>query len=339
MASKSLLVCLLVLSFSVCSFTKPVEKENGFTAWLERLESEIRNKILAKGTCDACKLITFLAQTAFVTNKSEADITYEARVICKELKIEDSRVCNEVITEFRNEVLTVADKVFLSPSEVCGSLLGPTCAHKRDPDKFWNITLPEKKPPVKPIPPPKPGSPVSRVLQFSDVHLDHLYEEGGNPHCGEPLCCRKNDNPPAPGQQKAGKYGDYSCDIPPITFESMLQHINTTHTQDIDYVLWTGDIPAHNIWNQSRSDQKEAIEYAIKLILKYLPGVKVFPAVGNHEGAPVNSFPPPFITGANSNQWLRDTLADHWKIWLQMMPCLQFTREVTTQCICQKDLE
>ena len=25
--------------------------------------------------------------------------------------------------------------------------------------------------------------------------------------------------------------------------------------QDIDYALWTGDIPAHNIWNQSRSDQ------------------------------------------------------------------------------------
>ena len=25
--------------------------------------------------------------------------------------------------------------------------------------------------------------------------------------------------------------------------------------QDIDYAIWTGDIPAHNIWNQSRSDQ------------------------------------------------------------------------------------
>lgn len=25
--------------------------------------------------------------------------------------------------------------------------------------------------------------------------------------------------------------------------------------QDIDYVLWTGDVPAHNIWNQSRADE------------------------------------------------------------------------------------
>ena len=43
----------------------------------------------------------------------------------------------------------------------------------------------------------QPGSPVSRVLQFSDVHIDHLYQEGSNPNCGEPLCCRSNDKPPS----------------------------------------------------------------------------------------------------------------------------------------------
>ena len=32
-----------------------------------------------------------------------------------------------------------------------------------------------------------------------------------------------------PGKPKAGKYGDYQCDLPPITFESMLKHINETH--------------------------------------------------------------------------------------------------------------
>lgn len=161
MAFRFLLVCFLVLSFTLSSFTKPVEETNGFTSWLKRLESDIRNKILSSGSCDACKLLTFLAQTAFLTNKAEDAVIYESRMICKELKIEDNRVCNEVITEFRNEVLTVTDKVFLSPLEVCGSLLGPTCAHKRDPSEFWNMTLPGKKPPVKPIPPPK----VSKSVQ------------------------------------------------------------------------------------------------------------------------------------------------------------------------------
>lgn len=155
MASKSLLVCFVVLSFSLNSFTKPLEEANAFTAWLKRLESDIRKKVLSSGSCEACKLLAFLAQVAFLTNKAEDDVVFEAQTICKLLKIEDNRVCTEVIPEFRNEVLTVTDKVFLSPSEVCGSLLGPTCAHKRDPYEFWNITVPGKKPPVKPVPPPK----------------------------------------------------------------------------------------------------------------------------------------------------------------------------------------
>lgn len=315
MASKSLLVCFVVLLFSPSSFTKPLQETNAFTAWLKRLDSEMGTKALSSDSCEVCKLLSLLAQTAFVASKIEDEVVSVAQKICKVLKIEDDRVCTQVILEFRTEVLTVTDKVFLSPSEVCGSLFGPTCAHRRDPDEFWNVTVPGKKPPVKPVPPPKPGSPVSRVLQLSDIHLDHLYREGTNPDCGEPLCCRSNDGTPAPGKRKAGKYGDYSCDIPPITFETMLQHINKTH-QDIDYALWTGDIPPHNIWNQSRSDQLQALDYATKLLEKYLPGLKVFSAVGNHESAPVNSFPPPFITGANSNQWLRDSLVDHWKIWL-----------------------
>ena len=46
----------------------------------------------------------------------------------------------------------------------------------------------------------------------------------------------------APGKRKAGKYGDYSCDIPPITLESMLQHINATHQviiSSINYLICT----------------------------------------------------------------------------------------------------
>ena len=163
MASKSFLVCILLIYFTVNSFSKPVNEENGFIAWVKRLESDIRNKILSSGSCTACKLLTFVAQTAFLTSKIEGDLVYEARVICKELKIEDNRVCTDVISEFRNEVLTVVDKVFLSPSEVCGTLLGPSCAHKRDPSEFWNVTVPGNKPPIKPIPPPK----VSYFLFYS----------------------------------------------------------------------------------------------------------------------------------------------------------------------------
>lgn len=149
------LVSFFVLCFTLSSFSKPLHEANSFVSWLKRLEGGLRNKILSNGGCEACKVLTFLAQAAFLTNDAENAVVHESRVVCEELKIEDNRVCTEVIAEFKTEVLTVVDKVFLSPTEVCGSLLGPTCAHKRDPSGFWNVTIPEKKPPVKPIPPPK----------------------------------------------------------------------------------------------------------------------------------------------------------------------------------------
>lgn len=46
------------------------------------------------------------------------------------------------------------------------------------------------------------------------------------------------------------------------------------------------------------------------------PNVTVYPAVGNHESTPVNSFPPPFIHGNRSSGWLYGAMADEWAPWL-----------------------
>ena len=55
-----------------------------------------------------------------------------------------------------------------------------------------------------------------------------------------------------------------------------------------DYVIFTGDIPPHNIWNQTRSDQTSAIDVLTKYMKTYLPDKTVFNALGNHESAPVD---------------------------------------------------
>ena len=52
------------------------------------------------------------------------------------------------------------------------------------------------------------------------------------------------------------------------------------------------------------------------MIKKYLPDKIVYPSLGNHESAPVDSFPPPFITGSQSNQWLLNEAAELWGAWL-----------------------
>ncbi|KAH0625312.1 hypothetical protein JD844_033821 [Phrynosoma platyrhinos] len=81
-------------------------------------------------------------------------------------------------------------------------------------------------------------------------------------------------------------------------------------------VYWTGDIPAHNVWEQSRGDQLQALRTVTTLVRKYLGPLPVYPAVGNHESVPVNSFPPPYVPGNQSSRWLYDAMADAWSPWL-----------------------
>ena len=55
-----------------------------------------------------------------------------------------------------------------------------------------------------------------------------------------------------------------------------------------DFIYWTGDLPPHNVWWQTRSDQLFALDTLTNLFLKYFPNKKIFPALGNHESAPYN---------------------------------------------------
>lgn len=126
-----------------------------------------------------------------------------------------------------------------------------------------------------------------KVLQLSDTHIDPQYEEGGDADCGEPLCCRKSMKK-ITNDRRAGFWGDYrDCDLPLRTLEETLKFINKTH-RDIDYVIWTGDIPPHDIWDQTRDGQIRIIRSISQLINKYLGSVPIYPALGNHESAPVN---------------------------------------------------
>ncbi|XP_078571362.1 sphingomyelin phosphodiesterase-like isoform X2 [Branchiostoma floridae x Branchiostoma japonicum] len=216
--------------------------------------------------------------------------------------------------KFQHEIVTIIGQTPLSSAEVCG-LVVSDCSGPYDPTKFWKVTLPNTtKPPVTPPKPPKPGAPVSRVLFLSDVHVDLLYKPGANSHCEEYLCCRASSPVGKEGPVPAGKWGDYRyCDTPLWTLENLLQHLAQKQSE-FDYAIWTGDIPPHNIWNQSRADQLNALNVVTSMILKYLQ-IPIYPSLGNHESAPVNSYPPPFVTGKDSISWLYDALAETWTHW------------------------
>ncbi|ESP02348.1 hypothetical protein LOTGIDRAFT_92630, partial [Lottia gigantea] len=276
----------------------------------------ITRRILGSAGCTACKLGVGLIQEVVASYKSEEEIRIQIERLCIYLGIEDERVCEGLSHEFKDEVLTVFDKLVLGPKEVC-SILITDCGDPYNPLDDWNITLPETpKPPITPIKPPKPGSPVKRILQLSDIHLDVLYKPGSNAVCNEPLCCRPDDGQPGKGVPGAGKWGDYrNCDTPIWTLNNLFEHLQQISHQ-FDIVYWTGDLPAHNIWNQTRQDQVDILKRLHDLFVKYFPDKTIYSALGNHESSPVNSFPPPFITGNRSISWLYDALAEDWSTWL-----------------------
>lgn len=213
--------------------------------------------------------------------------------------------------------MTVISQLSLSPTEICGIILGDSCAHVTNPLHNWTLPLtPFNKPDPLPVPSPHvPGSPTFRMLQLSDTHIDLKYKEGTSAVCGEPLCCREV-NAKLPESDLSGYWGDYrDCDIPLRTLEGMMKAIAAKH-KDLDFVIWTGDVPAHDIWNQTRDGQLDLIRTVSSLFDQYLGHVPILPALGNHESAPVNSFPRPEITGRSSISWLYNELDDIWSKWL-----------------------
>lgn len=61
-------------------------------------------------------------------------------------------------------------------------------------------------------------------------------------------------------------------------------------TQDIDYIIWTGDLPPHDIWNQTKESNLNILRATIDQLILYFPSIPIFPALGNHESAPVNRY-------------------------------------------------
>ena len=77
------------------------------------------------------------------------------------------------------------------------------------------------------------------------------------------------------------------CDSPLATVNELFEHLNRSKDQ-FDYIYWTGDLPAHNVWRQSREDQLGVIDLLTDQIKLFFKDKKVYPTLGNHESAPVN---------------------------------------------------
>ncbi|KAM3601426.1 uncharacterized protein V6R79_012763 [Siganus canaliculatus] len=267
-------------------------------------------------TCPLCKTVFTIIDVALLTNTNEERVARAVGEACIRLHLAEEQVCRQITELFRDDFIRAVQQSFLWPSEACAVLVGPSCG-KFDIYAPWNVTLPKvPKPPVVPPSPPKPGAPQSKILFLTDIHWDQEYEVGSTADCKDPLCCRKDSGSPSWRRREAGYWGTYGkCDLPLWTVENMLE--NAAAQGPWDWVYWTGDIPAHNVWSQTRKQQLSELTVISRLIHKHLGhNVTVYPAIGNHESTPVNSFPPPFVHGNRSSAWLYNTMAEEWAAWL-----------------------
>lgn len=124
---------------------------------------------------------------------------------------------------------------------------------------------------------------------ITDVHWDPFYTVGSVTNCDHPMCCRANYGPRAGEIQahQAAKWGDYACDPP-------LNIVNATFafasSLPADFVLFTGDAPPHDVWNQSAAYNMDTLDTLMNLLKLHFPSTPVFPSVGNHDTFPCDQF-------------------------------------------------
>jgi len=299
---------ILVAIFLFCITCSHAVSDKG-QCNIGKSRDELRASLPRGVSCLECEAAVDVTRL-LVKNSPESTIDEVIYFFCDKLKIEDSNVCKGVVVEFKDFFFYMMTHE-VAPKTVCGIL--SYCPKPVYPT--WNVTFPTPQPPIKPYPIVAPGGPRIYFLHYSDVHVDLQYTPGLQTHCGEPLCCRPPNAAGTPGNS-AGLWGDYNCDLPQRTYESMLSFI-ADNLPEIDYAIFTGDMPPHDIWLETRETSLTADAYELSLFHKMLPNITVFPAMGNHEAVPVNEFAPRSIDDADFDMgWLYNNISSLWSTWL-----------------------
>ncbi|KAJ8923617.1 hypothetical protein NQ315_010196 [Exocentrus adspersus] len=295
-------------------------KENSTTG-IPRTAKKIGDVIKSKVSCNVCTLGVSLLLKEVLAGATFETIKTKFVALCVSFKIETELVCTGFFDVFGPEVVPAFNASHLEAKHACSLIFGETCGDVEIPLHEWRVNLPDTKPRLTLTEykgKPREKYPVFKVLHLSDTHLDPEYAVGSPANCEEPICCRNYSTPSASRTTvTAGRWGSYDkCDSPRILIENMLQHIALEHP-DIDYIIWTGDLPPHDIWKQSKQSNIDIIKESIRQMFEVFPETPIFPALGNHESVPAGSFAPPWMKDENhSIKWLYDTVADQWRRWL-----------------------
>jgi len=292
---------------------------------LGKVAYEVEHSLFGGATCTFCKAAIMFLQYYIDGEKEIWDVVDDGKLMCRGIGVGISgltyEVCSGLVDTYAEMVVTVIKTSHQSPEQICGFVLGEACKIPHSPFYQWKSLVPPGRKAryshINKVPASKYSGKPLTIVQLTDTHFDHLYKEGSNAACGEPLCCRESSGIVENEEDRAGYWGDTrKCDTPLRTIEAMYEHIAVTYP-NVDLIYWTGDLPAHDIWYQTKEGNEKIVRETVLHLKKFFPTVPVLPVLGNHESVPVDSFPPPSLEhhGA-SMDWLYSTLAEVWEGWL-----------------------
>ncbi|OWR41446.1 Sphingomyelin phosphodiesterase [Danaus plexippus plexippus] len=102
----------------------------------------------------------------------------------------------------------------------------------------------------------------------------------------EDVDCRRADERGSSGHHRAlGRLGDYSCDSSLELIQSALRYMRTRHSENVEFVLWTGDIVAVQ-YSDNEDNRYQAIRNITELLRMTFSSHFVFPVLGHTDPAP-----------------------------------------------------
>ncbi|KAL7267046.1 hypothetical protein RUND412_010382 [Rhizina undulata] len=272
--------------------------------------STILADIKGATTCDACEsLLAVLKVVAHLGNDDFVDVITD---VCTDLGTEDADVCSGAIG-LEGPILAHDLRVMSIPSRTskmfCMTVFG-LCAY---PDiESYSVSIPVTKP-TSTRPAVSSKTPI-QVVHISDIHVDLSYTVGASYNCTKNICCRSytTDDEPGVTDFPAGEYGNSNCDTPLSLEESMYAAIESL-VPDAAFTLFTGDVVEGFVWGVTETEVENDLDSAYGK----MSGLStVYGVVGNHDVAPVNSFPPAAVDTTISSQWSYDTLSSLWNTWI-----------------------
>lgn len=84
---------------------------------------------------------------------------------------------------------------------------------------------------------------------------------------------------------------------------------------DNAFTIFTGDVVEGAVWLVNQTEVTNDINDAFVTRMQSSLGL-VYPVIGNHDVAPVNSFPPAAVNTTISSQWVYNALSSDWTTWI-----------------------